>query len=84
MLSEMRFHILPRGAPPGPPCTVWASDMQNSPLSHPRSANQRPPEASAGIGPAQHPAAQTSYQQDLGAYEKNATRHQAVPSFQDE
>lgn len=55
MLSEMRFHILQRGAPPWPPSKVqwlpWASDMHSSALSHPHSANQRPPEASQAAGP---------------------------------
>lgn len=92
MLSEMPSHILPRGAPPRPPCTEcwlpWASGVQmhKSPLSHPHSASQRPPEASPSINQVPHgtqpPRHLTSKTSELTR--KSATLHRTVPSSQDE
>lgn len=49
--SEMCSHILPRGAPLHGAPAAPGQRRPASPLSHPHSANQRPPEASPNVGP---------------------------------
>lgn len=76
MLSETRFHILPRGAPS---LATQQGAVAALGQRHAQQCSESPtickPEASGsqpGSRPAQHPATPTPYQQDLGVYEKNA------------